>query len=85
MVADVAGERLLLLLPERGRKRVGGFIDRLGGFENLLGGPLGAVDDRVELAAGAALAGLAEGAEVQARQLLLGAADGAIDAVGLAL
>ena len=70
---------------ERGGERVGGFVDRLGGFEDLLGRSLGAVDDGVELAAGATSAGLAEGAEVKARQLLLGAADGAMDIVGLAL
>jgi hypothetical protein len=45
---------------------------------------LGAVHDGVELAAGAPALGV-EGAEMQARELLHGAADGAMDVVGLAL
>ena len=82
---DFLAEQLLLVrrgvLRQRGRR----LVDRLGGFENLLGGLFGAADDGAELAIDLGHFLAVEALAVQHRDFALGAVDGVVDQVELDL
>ena len=70
-----------LFLDNRG----GGLVDRLGGFENLLGGLFGAADDGAELAIDLGHFLAVEALAVQDCDFALGAVDGVVNQVELDL
>ena len=78
---DFLAEQLLLIrrghLGQRGRR----LIDRLGGFQNLLGGFFGAADHGAELAVDLGHFLAVEALAVQDRDFPLGAADGIVNQV----
>ena len=82
---DFLAEQLLLVrrgvLGQRGRS----IVDRLGGFENLLGGLFGAADHGAELAIDLGHFATVKALAMQRRDFPLGAADGVVDEVELDL
>src|SRR3954454_7777683 len=82
---DIVGEPLLLIGRLHLGHRAGRLVDRLGGFEDLLGRLFGTADDRAELAIDLGHFAAVEALAMQCRDLALGAVDGVVDEVELDL
>ena len=78
---DFFAEDLLLVRRIHLGQRAGGLIDRLGGFQNLLGRFLGAADHGAELAGDLGHFIAVEALAVQDRDFPLGAVDGIVNQV----
>ena len=82
---DFLAEQLLLVGRDDLGQRAGRLVDRLGGFEDLLGGLFGAADDGAELAIDLGHFLAVKALAVQRRDFALGAVDGVVDQVELDL
>ena len=82
---DFLAEHPLLVRRDVLGQRGGGLVDRLGGFEDLLGGLFGAADDGAELAIDLGHFLAVKALAVQHGDFALGAADGVVDQVELDL
>ena len=84
-LADFLAQDLLLVRRIHLAQRAGGLIDRLGGFQDLLGRFLGAADHGAELAGDLGHFIAVEALAVQHRDFTLGAVDGIVNQIELDL